>query len=321
MKILITGGADQKKKGLMLKKPKDGYGYVIILDWDKKTIENQFHYFTPDDKINPNITKELTCSHIYEKELYVSSRTEVIIMDLEALKIKNKITSPSFHDLHHAMRIGQQIYVANTGLEIIQCFTLNGEELKQINLTSIPTWKRFDRSVDYRMVESTKPHKVHVNYIFERYPGELWATCMIPKEAICISGRKKFIKINEGYIHDGHVYGDNIFFTTTNGYLLGYNRKTLKKTFKYNIFTKYADEKGGNLGWCRGLGINDGRAFVGFSALRFTKNKEYLKMLLKKNNTLKTRILEVELQNGKIVGEYILPYKNSTVFSIIPYRI
>ena len=319
MKLFITGGADQKIKGFFQKKPKAGHGYVLKLDWTDKAVEKQFHYFTPDDKINSHITKELTCGHIYKKEIYVASRTEVLIMDLLDFKIKKKITNPFFHDLHQAKRIEQNIYVVNTGLEMIQCFTLAGRELKQINTSPIPTWNRFDKNIDYRLVESTKPHKVHVNYIFERYPGELWATCLLPKKAVCITDKKKPIKISEGYIHDGHVFEESIFFTTTNGYLVEIDRQTLNKKKTYNLFAEYAEHNGGNLGWCRGVGVTGGRAYVGFSVLRPTKNKEFFDKMLSRKHSLPTIIIEVDLHSGKITDEYVLPYKNCTVFSIMPY--
>ena len=319
MKILITGGADHRKRGLLQKKQKDGYGYAIKLDWGNKIIEKQLHYLTPDNNINPNITKELTCGHINNNELYVTSRTEVLVIDFETLRIKRKINSTTFNDLHHAMKIDKNIFVANTGLEMIQRYSLEGEELEQINLSSIPTWKRFDKNIDYRMVESTKPHEIHANYVFERKPGEIWATCLLPKKAICISEKKRCIDINEGFIHDGNVYEDSIFFTTTNGYLIEINRSTLKRKRTYNVRSQYAQQKGGTLGWCRGVGVAEGRAYIGFSVLRQTKNVEFLDNLLNKRHSLTTRIVEIELMNGMIVGEYILPYKKCSIFSIIPY--
>ena len=320
MKILITGGAGHKGIGLLRKNIKISHGYICQIDWGKKAVERLYKYDTPENKINSNITKELTCGHIFNKELYVTSRTEVIIMDLETFEIKRKITSPTFHDLHHVMRSENDVLVANTGLEMVQRFTIEGEELEQINLSSIPTWKRFDKSIDYRLVESTKPHKIHVNFIFERYPGEIWATCLLTKKAISLSESKKCIKIEEGYIHDGCVFENSIFFTTTNGYLVEFNRKTLKINRKYNIFKQYEEHKSGKLGWCRGVGISEGRAFVGFTKIRTTNNIRYLKNLMNRKNTLPSKIIEVNLKEKRIVDEYNLPFNDSSIFSIIPIK-
>ena len=317
MKFIITGGVNHKGNGLFKNDSKVDYGYISILDWGEKKIVRHFNYETPKNKINHHITKELTCGQIYDKDLYVTSRTEVIIFDIEKLKIKKKITHPTFHDLHHVARIDNQIFIANTGLEMVQRFSLDGDELEQINLTNIPTWKRFDKKLDYRLVKSTKPHKMHVNYIFERYHGEIWATCLIPKEAVCIYGGTGKIKIDEGYIHDGHVSKDSIYFTTTNGLIIVFDIKTLKKTKTYDIFTQYKKRKDGNLGWCRGVCIVNMKAYVGFTSLRPTKNKELLDKLRRKNKSVTTRIIEIDLIDGEVIDEYVLPYKRSTVFSII----
>ena len=317
MKFIVTGGANHIGKGLFLKKVKGGYGHICELDWNKKKIERQFNYYSPENIINPHITKELTCGNIYENELYVSSRTEVIILDLEKFNIKKKITNQTFNDLHHAIRIDKQIYIANTGLEMVQRFSLEGEELEQINLSDIPTWERFDKKIDYRLVESTKPHKIHVNYIFVRNKGEIWATCLIPKEVVCINNERQKIKIIEGHIHDGHVTKDCIYFTTTKGLLIVFERKSLKKLRMYNILSQYEKKKGGQLGWCRGVCIVDDRAYVGFTSIRPTKNLEYIDRLTNKKNSLSSRIVEVDLHSGEIMDEYIFPYKNCTVYSII----
>ena len=320
MKFIITGGANHKGKGLFQKKVKGGYGHIFQLDWNKKSIERRLKYITPDNMVNPNITKELTFGHIYGNELYVTSRTEIIIIDLVKLTIKRKISDPTFHDLHHVRRIDNQLFVANTGLEMVQRFSLDGKELEQINLSNIPTWDRFDKNLDYRLVESTKPHKLHVNYLFEKDHGEIWATCLNTKEVICIYGRKERIKIIEGYIHDGLVTRNSIYFTTTNGFLISVDRKSLKTKKKYDISSEYKIKKGGYLGWCRGVYIADRRAYVGFTSIRPTKNKEFIRNLKNKNNSLTSRIVEIDLQNGRIMDEYILPFNNSIIFSIIQLR-
>ena len=80
-------------------------------------------------------------------------------------------------------------------------------------------WDRFSPDVDYRKVPTTKPHRAHPNFIFF-LDGKPWVTRFNQRDAVPVdgvNGRPPFDIGREEGVHDGHIVGGGLFFTTVGG--------------------------------------------------------------------------------------------------------
>jgi hypothetical protein len=83
-----------------------------------------------------------------------------------------------------------------------------------------------------------------------------------------------------GWIHDGILRGDRLYFTAVNGQVIVMNRdgSDVQRYDLNEIADKASSRIDAPLGWCRGLEVlDDGRVVVGFSRMRQTKWKERVK--------------------------------------------
>jgi hypothetical protein len=77
------------------------------------------------------------------------------------------------------------------------------------------------------------------------------------------------------------------------------------------------------LGWCRGLHVEDGVAFVGFSCLRSTRWKENLRWLGRGHlgRRRPTRVAAFDLANRRKIAEWTLePVGLDAIFAILPAK-
>jgi hypothetical protein len=122
-------------------------------------------------------------------------------------------------------------------------------------------------------VPTTKPHRAHPNFIFF-IDGRPWVTRFNQRDAVPLegaNGRPPFDVGTEEGIHDGHVVGGELFFTTVSGCVVRFDLTTGRKTtFDLNSLSEPDEDR--PLGWCRGvLPWGDGsQAWVGFTRLRYT---------------------------------------------------
>jgi len=126
------------------------------------------------------------------------------------------------------------------------------------------------------------------------------------------------IAIDHERVHDG-VWGNGcLFFTTVNGSIVRVNPQTLAVEEMIDL-TRLHDEET-LLGWCRGLWVQDGIAWVGFSRIRPTKFREavsWVRQGFKKS--LPTHIACYDLRRQQFLQEMNLEeYGLNAVFSIIP---
>ncbi|MGC2326147.1 MAG: hypothetical protein WA604_05490 [Candidatus Sulfotelmatobacter sp.] len=74
-------------------------------------------------------------------------------------------------------------------------FTPQGQVLAEWNVLREDPWFRFSRDVDYRKVDSTKPHQSHP-YAFFQLGEEVWVIRHFQKDAICLTSPGKRINID-----------------------------------------------------------------------------------------------------------------------------
>ena len=216
--------------------------------------------------------------------MWLCTQTEVLECGFPGFDIRRVISLPCFNDLHHVTPGPDgTLFVAVTGLDAVAEVSLDGELLRLVDVLGGDVWDRFDRSVDYRKVPTTKPHRSHPNYVFF-LDGQPWVTRFEQRDAVPINpsrsgGRPPFAVAIAG-IHDGNLVGgpagDRLLFTSVDGHLVRFDLSTgERRDLDLNSIMEPDDDR--PLGWCRGVQSEDGdTAWVGFSRLRRTKLRQNL---------------------------------------------
>jgi hypothetical protein len=207
--------------------------------------------------------------------LYVTTQTEVLIYRLPDFEIETYISLPFFNDLHHARPTPDgNILVAVTGLDMVAEITHAGELVRTWNVLDLgaSVWgPRFSPEIDYRRIETTKPHLAHPNQVF--YVGdEPWATRFEQRDAISLVDPSRRIDIGVERLHDGVVHGDRVYFTAVNGKVVIADLRTLQVEEVVDLGSMHDEDT--LLGWCRGLLVEGDRMWVGFSRMRPTKLRQ-----------------------------------------------
>jgi hypothetical protein len=306
MNLLVSMGM-QNSSGTNKKSDK---AVLQLIDWESGQTLKSLEYISPPEFYPGSRDMLFKAGSIYGDTFVVPTDTELLFISLKDFIILKRITLPSFNDLHHSTVYNGKVYVVNTGLEIVQTFDLEGYLLDEFNTTEEPTWERFDKSVDYRKVESTKPLKTHCNYIFFLDDGSRWVTRFHQKDAMCMDDPTKKIDLNvsEGGPHDGKVVGDFIYFTMTDGQIVIVNWRTLKVEETINLAQIDNRKVIGkmHLGWCRGIHIDGSSAYVGFTRLRSSLSLEYIRWVKYIANPLNSRIVEYDLEKKRLIKEFEL---------------
>ncbi len=204
---------------------------------------------------------------------YLCTQTEVLICDFPSFAIRRVISHPCFNDLHHvAPAPDGTLYVAVTGLDAVAELSPAGELRRLVSVLGDDPWERFSPDVDYRKVPTTKPHRSHPNYVF--FPdgdGRPWVTRFQQRDARPLAGDGPPFAIEVQGVHDGHVRGGEVLFTTVDGHLVRFDR--------HGGGRRVLDLNPGDgvaLGWCRGLLPLGDRAWVGFTRIRYTNLRRNL---------------------------------------------
>jgi hypothetical protein len=193
--------------------------------------------------------------------------------------------------------------------------------LREWNVLGEGPWARFSRTIDYRKVPTTKPHRSHPNHVFQ-LGGELWVTRFLQKDAICLTKPGARIDVAVERPHDGFLFGSSIYFSTVDGHVVVADQKTLRVTKTFNLNEMHREPRQ-ILGWCRGLLPLDERyIWVGFTRVRPTKFVENLAWI--RNSTSRHKASHValyDLEERKCVEEIELePHGIGIVFSIFSVR-
>jgi hypothetical protein len=252
--------------------------------------------------------------------LYACTSTEVLIFKLPEFSKIGYISLPCFNDVHHVTPSADgNLLVASTGLDMVVKFTPQGKILTEWDVLDEPLWSRFSRDVDYRKVESTKPHKSHPNFVFE-LDGRVWATRFHQRDAICLENRTQRIDIGDMRPHDGLVWGNRVYFTTVDGRVVIANTRTLQVDNITDL--KQIDGQNALLGWCRSLlPVDEKRIWVGFTRVRKTKFQEnimWVKKAFHEGMGVKpTHISLYDIKENQRLQEFDLePHGMNVIFSI-----
>ncbi len=298
-------------------------GLILQINTETKSVSTCVEYKTPPEaRANENSSVVFKSGTLVGNILYTCTSTEVLIFELPEFRRIGYISLPCFNDLHHVCPSSDgALLAANTGLEMVVKFTREGELLQVWNVLQEPPWARFSSAVDYRKVETTKPHLSHPNFVFE-LDGEFWVTRFYQRDAISLNGSGKRIVIPTQSPHDGLVHGERVYFTAVDGKIAIVNSKTLQ--VERIVDLQGIEGKEFVLGWCRGLLlVDDTRAWVGFTRIRKTRFQEnvlWVRNLIRDGAKEKpTRIALYDLVNERCLEEFDLEaYGMNIVFSMFP---
>jgi hypothetical protein len=299
---------------------------VVRADPDTGSLERVLEYQSP-----PEHCPDDRPSHVFKAAtvvgdtIWLCTQTEVIECSFPGFEVGRVISLPCFNDLHHVTPGPDgTLFVAVTGLDAVAEISREGELLRLADVLGDDVWERFDRGVDYRKVPTTKPHRSHPNYVFF-LDGQPWVTRFEQRDAVAVdpsrNGHRGPFPVAARGIHDGHVIGDRLVFTSVDGHVVTFDTRTgERRDVDLNGLTAVEDSQ--PLGWCRGL-LTDGEprlAWVGFSKLRHTKLRQNLSWIrhgFQEVPRLPTRITLYDLERPARLKEIDLePAGLNAVFSI-----
>ncbi|MEW4152450.1 hypothetical protein Q0N88_20405 [Bacillus thuringiensis] len=185
MEEFYVVGAKQKNQVL---KDWEQYkkGLILRVSPEDQTAEKCIDYKSPPEVCtNKKPSFLFTAGTVYNNQLYVGTQTEVIVYSLPDFKIVNYLSLPCFNDIHHVLPNGKDgVFIVNTGLDMVVEANFRGQILNAWNVVNgLLLDEPFRLQVDYRKLQTTKPHTSHPNYVF-KIGKEVWVTRCLQKDAI-----------------------------------------------------------------------------------------------------------------------------------------
>jgi hypothetical protein len=292
-----------------------------VFDIESGRVVHRCEYTPPASLHTAGQKVQFTGFSFAGERLLVCSFGEILVFDSwPPLRPAGRITHPCFNDLHHCLPWHGGLAVANTGLETVDLVSLEGELLERWDLLAgEPDARRIDEGTDYRRILDTKPHRRHVNHLFD-VEGELWATQLRSGDAVCLGDPVRRLEMGVGMPHDGRWVGEHLVFTTTNGRVVFADpaRCAVDRSVDLARLTPGLQQ----LGWCRGVCADPRHAdhfFVAFSTLRRSRWKEFGYWIKRGQALPPGRVALYDLQRGEMRGSWELgPRPGYVLFQLDP---
>lgn len=326
-KLYILGG--RQRKALIKDPDKEWHWYeaalILELDTDSGAARTCLEYRTPPEARATDISSiNFHSGALIDDILYTCTTTEVLIFRVPSFEQVGYISLPCFNDVHHVTPTSDgHLLVVSTGLDMVVKITPGGKTVAEWSVLDEAPFARFSREIDYRKVETTKPHISHPNFVFE-LDGDVWVTRFNQRDAVTLNGSRKRIEINVQKPHDGIVLGERILFTSVDGKIVIVNRHTLMAEEIVDL-RQIQDRDGQVLpAWCRGLlPVDDRRIWVGFTRIRrtlFRENVRWIKTVFREGTVVKpTHLALFDISAKRCLKEFDLePYGLNTIFGIFP---
>jgi hypothetical protein len=273
-------GGEQRMSTFNLPEEWNRFRAAVVVRIQDGRPERVLEYVSP-----PEHCPDEKPSHVFKaatiagETAWLCTQTEVLECDFPSFAIRRVISLPCFNDLHHVTPGPDgTLFVATTGLDAVAEVSPEGELIRLVDVLGGSPWDRFSPETDYRKVPTTKPHLSHPNYVFF-VEGRPWVTRFEQRDAVPLgpssNGWHPFHVGMKG-VHDGHVTGRRLWFTTVDGHVVTFDIENgEKKAFDLNALREPDDDR--PLGWCRGiLPVSEHQAWVGFTRLRHTKLRQNL---------------------------------------------
>jgi hypothetical protein len=328
MSLLYVLGGRQRK--LLFKSEDESRLYeaalILRLDTEAETAKVEVEYHSPRELVaSDESSHTFKAATLVGNRLYTCTSTEVLIFELPGFRRIGYVSLPCFNDVHHITpSTNGSLLVADTGLDMVVRTNLSGQVLEQWDVLGEEIWTRFSPDIDYRKVESTKPHRSHPNAVFQ-LGEEVWVTRFSQRDAICLTKAGKRIAIDVQRPHDGLVRGNRVYFTTVDGRIViaDAGRLQVERIIDLNkIHQANSPHHNDLLGWCRGvLPLDERRIWVGFTRVRKTKfieNVLWIKHAFHEKER-STHIALYDIADQKCLREIDLErYGMNVIFGIYP---
>ena len=140
-------------------------------------------------------------------------------------------------------------------------------------------------------------------------------------DAVCLTRPGLRIALGTELVHDGHLHGDRIYFTTVDGTLVVVDQASLRVERVVDLKTIDNDARA-LLGWCRGVLVLDDRlVWVAFTRVRKTRFKEHVNWVkhVFRDVEKPTHMALYDIDARRILNEVDLEQHGlNVVFSILP---
>lgn len=293
-------------------------GLILRVNTTTNTVERCLEYVSPPEVCEAEKPAILfKCGTLEGDRMYVCTQTEVLTYAIPSFEQVGYISLPCFNDVHHVRPTPEgNLVVAIAGLDLVIEITPSGDIIREWDVLGHEPWTRFSRDIDYRKV-NTKPHTSHPNYVFY-IDNELWVTRNQQRDAVRLTGTQQRIPLDIQLVHDGVLHEGLLYFTAVNGFVIIVDAQTLKTIEVIDLNSIH--DHGGILGWCRGILIEDGKAWIGFSRIRATKIRENVGWAMHGFKRVEpTRIACYDLSTKRCLQEINLEdHDLGAVFSIFP---
>lgn len=273
------------------------------IDADRGVVVGEMRWSTdPAWMSGPEADQEFTAASLTRRGT-VLQPTHTEVLELDRGQVIRVISHPLAHSVHSAHETPRgDVVLSSAGNDSVLELDLDGALVEHHWLRSGSFEAAYPGIEDFRRAhhDAFKPHSHHPNRAF--YVGEeRWVTCF--EQRACVSSRGRRIDFPEGIPHDGVLRGGLLWFTLVNGFVVAVDPDSLRRERVIDLHR--LDERPGLPGWCRGIEVVGHRLFVGMSALRRTRRREVLRMLLRGRQGIKrpSRLVEIDLERERIVGE------------------
>jgi hypothetical protein len=326
-KLYVLGGRQRKA---LLRDPNEEWfnwyesALILEVDTDSGAVRTRVEYHTPSEaRAREKSSTNFHSGTLIGDVLHTCTTTEVLTYRLPDFKQIGYVSLPCFNDLHHVTPSSDgNLLVVNTGLDMVIKITHQGEVVSEWSAIGEAPWTRFSRTIDYRRVETTKPHASHPNFAFE-LDDEVWVTRFQQCDAVSLNGSGKRIENIGERPHDGLIYGDRILFTAVDGKIVIVDRHSLRVSEVINL--RHIQDRDQQVlpAWCRGLlPVDERRMWVGFTRIRktlFWENVRWVKSVLREGTIVKpTHIALYDTIDKQCLQEVDLePHGMNTVFGIL----
>jgi len=326
-RLYVLGGRQRKA---LLRDPIEEWRWyeaalILEVDTEASTVRTCVEYKTPPQaRASDSSSINFHSGALVGDTLYTCTTTEVLVFKLPTFEQMGYLSLPCFNDVHHVTPASDgNLLVVSTGLDMVVKVTPQGEIVGEWSVLDEAPFTRFSRAIDYRKVETTKPHMSHPNFVFV-VDGDIWVTRFHQRDAVCVGNSRKRIEIAVEKPHDGLVDGERILFTAVDGKIVIVNRRTLRVEQIIDLRQIQDRDRQVLPAWCRSLlPVDERRIWVGFTRIRktlFRENVRWVKSVLHEGTVVKpTHIAFFDIVDKQCLKEFDLePYGMNTVFGIFP---
>lgn len=289
MILVLAGGRQSREAGVADRTHAPLYdrGILAKLDLDRGTVE-------------PWVVGEgrFGALSVDGRDLVACTGTHVLRIGPDG-RVTGREGHPWLSDVHHALVIDGVAHAASTALDGVVALGLAPTFLPTVRGGVSPHVER----------PPGTPSQTHPNFVF-RVDGVAHVTRGTRGDAVALRDLERSWAIAPVVVHDGIVTPEGVWFTRVDGQLVLIDPATGR--IAQTVALHQPGDGPEPLGWCRGLCIADGIAWVGFTRLRATRLRRHLAWARGRlrgrpiATRRPTRIEGFDLQTGRRVASFPL---------------